>query len=476
MDSSSPSAAESAAEVSAALAPRAMELSADIYQLIVREIPQLRSDQRVLELLEASVGENVATVVHILQHGIDLENVHAPAAAEEYARRLAQRGVPIAALLRAYRIGSARFEDWLLQELGRRTDNAAVVSAAGLRIATVLASYIDKVSEEVVSAYESEKETWLRNQSVARAARVRALLRNEQVDVESSEAILGYRLSQRHLGVVTWMSGAATDADSIGRLERATASPGAILALLRANYEIDVRHVLPSIRVPTLILHRVGDKTIPVACGRYIAERIPGAKYIEHPGDDHLLQAYDRDLLDRMIDEIEEFITGTHHRPEPDRVLATVMFTDIARSTERAAELGDERWRELLKKYYEVVRKELVAFRGREVDSAGDGLLATFDGPARAIRCAREIAEATHNLGVEVRLGLHTGECDVRGDDLGGLAVHIAARVAAAADADEVLVSSTVKDLVAGSGITFEDRGEHDLKGVPDTWRIYAVT
>jgi hypothetical protein len=222
MNSSSPSAAESAAEVSAALAPRAVELSADIYQLIVREIPQLRSDKRVLELLEASVGENVATVVHILQHGIDLENVHAPAAAEEYARRLAQRGVPIAALLRAYRIGSARFEDWFLQELGRRTDNAAVVSAAGLRIATVLASYIDKVSEEVVSAYESEKENWLRNQSVARAARVRALLRNEPVDVESSEAILGYRLSQRHLGVVTWMTGAGADGDSIGRLERAT--------------------------------------------------------------------------------------------------------------------------------------------------------------------------------------------------------------------------------------------------------------
>jgi PucR C-terminal helix-turn-helix domain/GGDEF-like domain len=204
-----------------------MEMSADIYQLIVREIPQLRSDQRILELLEASVGENVATVVHILQHGIDLEKVHAPAAAEEYARRLAQRGVPIAALLRAYRIGSARFEDWFLQELGRRTDNAAVVSAAGLRIAAVLASYIDKVSEEVVSAYEAEKENWLRNQSVARAARVRALLRNEPVDVDSSEAILGYRLRQRHLGVVTWMTGTAAGGDSIGRLEHATAEMAA---------------------------------------------------------------------------------------------------------------------------------------------------------------------------------------------------------------------------------------------------------
>ena len=260
-----------------------------------------------------------------------------------------------------------------------------------------------------------------------------------------------------------------------GRLERATASPGAILALLRANYEIDVRHVLPSIRVPTLILHRVGDKTIPVACGRYIAERIPGAKYIEHPGDDHLLQAYDRDLLDRMIDEIEEFITGTHHRPEPDRVLATVMFTDIARSTERAAELGDERWRELLKKYYEVVRKELVAFRGREVDSAGDGLLATFDGPARAIRCACSVREKVQQLGLKVRTGLLTGECELIGDKIGGIAVHIGARVTSAANPDEVLVSSTVRDLVAGSGILFADRGAHSLKGVPSEWRLFVV-
>ena len=204
-----------------------MEMSADIYQLIVREIPQLRSDQQVLDLLQASVGENVATMLHILQHGIELEKVHAPAAAEEYARRLAQRGVPVAALLRAYRIGSARFQDWCLQELGRRTDNASIISGAGLRIAAVTASYIDQVSEEVLSAYESEKENWLRNQSAARAARVRALLRNEPVDVDSSEAILGYRLRQRHLGVVTWMTGTATGGDSIGRLEHATSEVAA---------------------------------------------------------------------------------------------------------------------------------------------------------------------------------------------------------------------------------------------------------
>jgi DNA-binding PucR family transcriptional regulator len=227
MDRSSPSAAESASEVSAALTPRADEMAADIYRLIVQEIPHLHNDKRMLTLLDASVAENVATVLHILQHGIDPEKVHAPAAAEEYARRLAQRGVPVAALLRAYRIGSARFEDWCLQELGRRSDDAAVVSAAGLRIARILAAYIDQVSEEVVSAYESEKENWLRNQSVARAARVRALLKGEQVDVSSSEAILGYRLRQHHLGVVTWITDALAGGDALGLLERATAEMAA---------------------------------------------------------------------------------------------------------------------------------------------------------------------------------------------------------------------------------------------------------
>ncbi len=260
-----------------------------------------------------------------------------------------------------------------------------------------------------------------------------------------------------------------------GRLERATASPGAILALNRANYEIDVRHLLPSIRVPTLVLHRVGDRTIPVACGRYLAEHIPGAKYVELPGDDHLLQAFDQDVLDLLIDEIEEFITGARHRPEPDRVLATVMFTDIVGSTDRAAELGDRQWRELLGNYFTAMRKELTTFKGREVSTAGDGLLATFDGPARAIRCACSMRERVRPLGLQVRAGLHTGECELIGEDVGGIAVHIGARVAGTAQPDEVLVSSTVKDLVAGSGLRFADRGTHNLKGVPGEWRLYAV-
>ncbi len=260
-----------------------------------------------------------------------------------------------------------------------------------------------------------------------------------------------------------------------GRLERAASSPGGILALFRADYENDARHLLSSIQVPTLILHRKDDSTIPVACGRDMAQRIPGAKYVELSGEDHLLQALEPDLLDRLLDEIEEFNTGTRHRPDPDRVLATVMFTDIVRSTERAAEIGDSRWRALLTDYYAAVRKELSVFRGREVNTAGDGLLATFDGPNRAIRCACAVRERLRPLGLQVRSGLHTGECELIGEDVGGIAVHIAARVAATAEPDEVLVSSTVRDLVAGSGLRFADRGMHFLKGVPDEWHLFLV-
>jgi pimeloyl-ACP methyl ester carboxylesterase len=257
------------------------------------------------------------------------------------------------------------------------------------------------------------------------------------------------------------------------KIERAAASPGSVRALMTANYEIDVRHLLPTIQAPTLILHRAGDKLVPVSAGRYLAEHIPGAKYVELPGSDHLV--LDQETQDVIADEIEEFITGTRRHLEPDRVLATVMFVDIVRSTERAAELGDARWRELLSNYYAVLRRELSAFRGHEVNTAGDGLLATFDGPARAIRCARSVREKMRQLGLQVRTGLHTGECELIGGDIGGIAVHIAARVEATAGPDEVMVSSTVKDLVAGSGLQFVDRGAYTLKGVPGEWRLFAV-
>jgi class 3 adenylate cyclase len=258
-----------------------------------------------------------------------------------------------------------------------------------------------------------------------------------------------------------------------GRIERATASPGSIVTLMWNNYELDVRHVLPDIHVPTLVLHRVGDALVPVECGRHLAQNIPGAKFAEIPGTDHTVS--DNETQDVIADEIEDFITGGHHRLETDRVVATVMFTDIVGSTERAAAMGDQRWRELLDHWFTVIRKELTAFRGREVDTAGDGMLATFDGPARAVRCASSIRERVHALGLQVRTGLHTGECELTDDNVVGIAVHIAARVAAIASPDEVLVSRTVKDLVAGSGLKFGDRGAHSLKGVPDEWRLFVV-
>jgi class 3 adenylate cyclase len=254
--------------------------------------------------------------------------------------------------------------------------------------------------------------------------------------------------------------------------ERAAASPGAVIAVLRMNWEIDARHVLPAIRVPTLVLHRTGDRVVKVEQGRLIADRIPGAKYVELPGDDHVPSAGDSDTL---LDEIEEFLTGVRHGAEPDRVLATVLFTDIVGATERAAELGDRRWRELIVRHHELVRQKLQRYHGREIDTAGDGFLAAFDGPARAIRCASAISNTVRPLGIQIRAGLHTGECEVIGDKLGGIAVHIGARVAALATPDEVLVSSTVKDLVAGSGLRFQDRGVHSLRGVPGEWRLFAV-
>jgi pimeloyl-ACP methyl ester carboxylesterase len=256
------------------------------------------------------------------------------------------------------------------------------------------------------------------------------------------------------------------------RFLRMSASPGAAAALTRMNYEIDIRHILPAIRVPTLILHATGDLTTNVGASRYMAGRIPEAKLVELPSTDHLPWAADADAI---VDEIEEFVTGERHVREPDRILATILFTDIVGSTDRAAAIGDQRWRDLLQGFYGRVRGEFRQYRGIEVGTAGDGVLARFDGPARAIRCAQSVANAVHALGIEVRTGLHTGECELIGDNVGGIAVHTAARVAALAQPAEVLVSHTVKDLVAGSGIRFEGRGTHTLKGVPGEWPLFAA-
>jgi class 3 adenylate cyclase len=252
---------------------------------------------------------------------------------------------------------------------------------------------------------------------------------------------------------------------------RRSASPGAAVALLRMNTQIDVRDVLSSIHSPTLVLHRSDDLDVNVAEGRWVADRIPGAKFVELPGDAHTLWGGD---TDSVVDEIEEFLTGARRGPDPDRVLATVLFTDIVGSTEQATRLGDRRWRELLERHHLLVRKELERFKGRELDTAGDGFLATFDGPARAIRCAYAIGKGVRGIGLEVRAGVHTGECELFADKVAGLTVHTGARIVGEAQAGEVLVSQTVTHLVAGSGISFEDRGAHELKGV-GAWHLYSV-
>lgn len=268
----------------------------------------------------------------------------------------------------------------------------------------------------------------------------------------------------------------ATDAAFISRLAtycRRSASPSAAVALLRMNTQADIRHLLPSIQVPTLVIHRTGDRDVNVEEGRWIAQRIPGARFVELPGDDHLPWIGDQDAV---LDELQEFLTGVRPPPEFDRALATVLFTDIVGSTELATRLGDREWRELLAHHHVVIRRELVRFCGKEVDTAGDGFFSTFDGPARAIRCACSIRDAVRGLGIEIRAGIHTGEVELTGEKIGGIAVHIGSRVTAMAQANEVLVSSTVKDLVAGSGIGFASHGSHVLKGIPGEWQLFAVT
>jgi class 3 adenylate cyclase len=281
---------------------------------------------------------------------------------------------------------------------------------------------------------------------------------------------------ERDWGVDADLGSMAPNADAAlrawwARRARAAASPAAARDLVLMNSLIDTRAVLPTIRVPTLVLHRSGDRDSRVEEGRYLAEHIPGARFVELAGEDHFVSID----ADQIVDEVEEFLTGTRPARAPDRVLATVLFTDIVGSSERASELGDRAWGELLAAHHALVRRELERFQGREVDTAGDGFLATFDGPARAVRCAYAIQQSVSELGLEIRAGLHTGEVELADGKVTGIAVHTGARVAALAEAGEVLVSSTVKDLVAGSELEFEEHGTHELKGVGE-WRLYAVS
>ena len=258
------------------------------------------------------------------------------------------------------------------------------------------------------------------------------------------------------------------------RLQRVGSSPGTNYAQEQVFRDMDIRRLLPAVGVPTLVLHRAGDEVEPVGAGRYVAQAVPGARYVELDGADHWPWAGDRAAL---VGEIERFVADLHddEESERNRILATVLFTDIVESTSQAAALGDRQWRDLREQHDRIIRGQLVRHRGREVKTVGDGFLATFDGPARAVRCARAICTSVEALGIEVRAGLHTGEIELDGDDIAGVAVAIGARVGALAGNGEVLVSSTVKDLVVGSGLAFDDRGEHVLKGVPDVWRLFAA-
>jgi class 3 adenylate cyclase len=261
-------------------------------------------------------------------------------------------------------------------------------------------------------------------------------------------------------------------AEQLVRLGRGAVSPGAVSHYFQQSVCTDVRELIPVIQAPTLVLHRTQDQIAPPELGQYLADHIPNAKRVELDGTDHL---WFTENTDELVDEIDEFLTGTRTSHDPDRRLATVLFTDIVGSTARAAKLGDSRWRVLLDEHDTIVRQELVRFAGREIDTVGDGFLATFDGPGRAIRCAASIRDALLRIDVSIRSGVHTGEVEVRGEQIGGLAVHIGARVSAAAGGGQILVSSTVKDLLAGSGLMFADHGEHELKGVPGTWHLYAA-
>jgi class 3 adenylate cyclase len=297
--------------------------------------------------------------------------------------------------------------------------------------------------------------------------------REEQLaEMSRDEDSWGAWTDEYFLDFAPSMAGDARFFGWLRKLFRIGASPGASRALAMMNMEVDVTNVLPAIRVPALVLHRTGDRICKVEEGRYLAERIPGARYIELPGEDHIPWVGDSDSI---IREIETFATQTWREVEPDRVLATVMFTDIVGSTAKAATLGDSGWKDLLGEHHARIRTQLSRFRGTELDTAGDGFFAVFDGPARAINCAKSIHRALAEIGLEARIGVHCGECERMDGKVGGLAVHVGARVASLAGPGHVLVSQTVKDLTAGSGLTFEDAGEHELKGIPDRWHLYRV-
>jgi class 3 adenylate cyclase len=351
----------------------------------------------------------------------------------------------------------------------RRAAFSGLAEGAALSI-LFAATYPERVAALIVRSF-SPRTMWAADFPWGRSA--------EAYEREMSQALRVYANRDEAREVVRSL-GMQSEAEVEAYIEllRYGASPGMLEALYRMNREIDIRDVLPTVRVPALVMHGCDDQIVPVEVGRYTAQRLRAARLVELPGVGHL--ALGGALADQIKVELERFLTevwetGGWDEAEPERMLATVLFTDIVDSTSRAIELGDRQWRELLERHNALVRRELLRYRGREVDSAGDGFLATFDGPARAIRCAAAIVDGVRELGLAVRAGLHTGECEVADGKVAGIAVHTGARVAAQANADEVLVSSTVKDLVAGSGISFTERGAYELKGIPGEWLLFAL-
>lgn len=363
----------------------------------------------------------------------------------------------------------------------RNDDIRAVMDAAGSEQADLFgwseganmaavfaASFPERVSALVLfgtyaRATPADGYPWGLPQELADLARAAAALQDGEEDTWGTGLSLSFMAPSRFTdeALLRWWA----------HFERQSMSPAMSRAVIGLSIEMDIRDVLPSVRVPTLVLHCSGD-VFPLQAGRWLAEQIPDAQFVELPGDEHWPWISEPDA---SVDEVEQFLTGVRHEHEPDRVLTTVLFTDIVGSTERAAALGDKRWRDLLQQHDRLVRRELVRHRGREVKTIGDGVLATFDGPARAIGCAREICEQAKTLGIEIRAGLHSGEVELQDGDVGGIAVHIGARVASEAGAGEVLVSRTVKDLVVGSGFEFTDRGTHSLRGAPGEWQLFSV-
>ncbi len=364
----------------------------------------------------------------------------------------------------------------------RASDIALVMDAAGSRRAAILAFSEGGPGAVLLAATQPDRVSSLVLYGTF-AVVFQAMSDDELASLDITRERVDAEFDMFREAIAHWGEGrlAAMAAPSIqgelsrrgyGLFERASASPGMARAMVESVMSTDVRAALPLITQPTLVLHRTGDRIIPVEAGRLLADRLPDARFEELPGDDHAFWFGD---FDPIVDEIEQFLTGERRRAESERALATVMFTDIVGSTELAARLGDREWRRLLERHDEISRAEIEAAGGRVVKQTGDGLLATFDGPARAVRCTARLVEQLHEEGIDIRAGVHTGECEIRGDDLGGLAVHIGARVSAQARRGEVLVSSTVRDLVVGSELRFSPRGEHDLKGVPGSWTLYAL-